>query len=240
MSPLRRIACRLASPAPTAKDRDVGSERDATKRGDLIEQAERLGVALTPAAAREVLAFLDAMLVTNQRINLTAVRDRAAAEVLHALDSLAFQLVDLQPLRALDLGTGNGFPGVGVAALFPRAAVTLMDKTGKKVRAIRGCLEAARMERVAAIQMDARQAPGLDRDLRQAFDVCTARAVARPEVLAELAEPLVRVGGRLVVWLEENADVAEQMRSFRLHRRLCYRLPAPAERARQLVVWERQ
>ncbi|MAD34862.1 MAG: hypothetical protein CMJ88_14050 [Planctomycetes bacterium] len=218
----------------------MSSNRDTTDPDKLVKQAEPLGIKLAPAAAEEVLAFLDAMLVTNQQINLTAVRDQDAAVVLHALDSLAFQLADLRPLRALDLGTGNGFPGVGVAALFPQAQVTLMDKTGKKIRAIRGCLETAGMERVEAIQMDAKQAPGLERELRQGFDVCTARAVARPEVLAELAEPLVRAGGHLAVWLEEHAAVAEQMRSFRLHRQIRYQLPAPAERARQLVVWERR
>ena len=218
----------------------MSSNRDTTDPDKLVKQAEPLGIKLAPAAAEEVLAFLDAMLVTNQQINLTAVRDQDAAVVLHALDSLAFQLAELEPRQALDLGTGNGFPGVGVAALFPRAKVTLMDKTGKKVRAIQGCLETARLERVAAIQMDAKQAPSLDRDLRQGFDVCTARAVARPEVLAELAEPLVRAGGHLVAWLEEHATITERMRSFHLHRRIRYRLPAPAERERQLAVWEKR
>ena len=218
----------------------MSNDRDTIDPHHLIGQAEKLNISVTPTAAAEVLTFLDAMLVTNQHINLTAVRDRGDAVVLHALDSLAFQLAELEPRQALDLGTGNGFPGVGVAALFPHAKVTLMDKTGKKVRAIQSCLETARLERVAAIQMDAKQAPSLERDLRQGFDVCTARAVARPEVLAELAEPLVRAGGHLVAWLEEQATITERMRSFHLHRRVRYRLPAPAERERQLAVWEKR
>lgn len=230
----------LARSAHTPKDRSVSSDRDTIDPRNLIAHAERLGIAVTPTAATEVLTFLDAMLVTNQHINLTAVRDRGDAVVLHALDSLAFQLSELEPRHALDLGTGNGFPGIGVAALFPHAKVTLMDKTGKKVRAIQGCLETARLERVAAIQMDAKQAPSLDRDLRGGFDVCTARAVARPEVLAELAEPLVCAGGHLVAWLEEHATVTERLRSFHLHHRVRYRLPAPAERDRQLAVWEKR
>ncbi|MEC7725750.1 MAG: RsmG family class I SAM-dependent methyltransferase [Planctomycetota bacterium] len=51
--------------------------------------------------------------------------------MLHAHDSVALQLAAIRPQHVLDLGTGNGFPGVGVAALHPRATVTLMDKTGK-------------------------------------------------------------------------------------------------------------
>lgn len=218
----------------------MSSDRETIDPHDLIGQAEAMGITLTPTAAAEVIAFLDAMLVTNQHINLTAVRDRDVAVVLHALDSLAFQLAELEPRQALDLGTGNGFPGVGVATLCPHAEVTLMDKTGKKIHAIRGCLETAQLARVAAIQVDAKQAPSLDRDLRQGFDVCTARAVARPEVLAELADPLVCAGGHLVAWLEEHATVPERMRSFRLLRQIRYRLPAPAERNRQLAVWEKR
>jgi len=205
----------------------------------LVEKAADLGVTLDEVAAREVLAYLDAMLRANQQVNLTAVRDREAAVVLHALDSLSFQLADLRPQRVLDLGTGNGFPGVGVAALSPRAAVTLMDRTGKKVRAIGACLSQAGLDRVAAIQMDASQAPSLKAEFRHSFDLCTARAVARPEVVARMAAPLVRSGGHLAIWLEEDAVIDEQIGDFRLHATIAYELPEPAARARTLALWSR-
>ena len=205
----------------------------------LVEKAAAIGVTLEADAAEEVLAYLDAMLATNQHINLTAVRDREAAVVLHALDSLAFQLAALRPQHVLDLGTGNGFPGVGVAALHPHATVSLMDKTGKKVRAIGTSLVTAGFDRVETIQMDAAQAPALRRDFRHGFDLCTARAVARPEVVANLATPLVRPGGHLALWLEEGADVPEQIARFRDPRVIPYQLPEPAARARQLAVWNR-
>ncbi|MEC7726038.1 MAG: RsmG family class I SAM-dependent methyltransferase, partial [Planctomycetota bacterium] len=74
----------------------------------LVEKAAAIGVTLDVDAAEEVLAYLDAMLATNQHINLTAGRDREAAVVLHALDSVAFQLAAIRPQHVLDLGTGNG------------------------------------------------------------------------------------------------------------------------------------
>ena len=206
----------------------------------LVEKAAAIGVTLDVDAAEEVLAYLDAMLATNQHINLTAVRDREAAVVLHALDSVALQLAAIRPQHVLDLGTGNGFPGVGVAALHPRATVTLMDKTGKKVRAIGAALVTAGVDRVETIQMDAAQAPALRRDFRHGFDLCTARAVARPEVIASLAEPLVRPGGHLAIWLEEDAAVAAQLGRFADVRCLAYELPEPAARARKLAVWTRR
>lgn len=218
----------------------MSCSHDDTDPHALIEKAKALGITIDEAAAEEVLAYLDAMLMTNQHINLTAVRDREAAVVLHALDSLAFQLTELRPQHALDLGTGNGFPGVGVAALAPHATVTLMDKTGKKVRAIGTCLVTCGIDRVETIQMDASQAPALRKDFRHGFDLCTARAVARPEVVAGLAEPLVRPGGFLVIWLEEDAEVPTKMGRFQHQRTVTYELPEPAKRVRRLVVWARK
>ena len=217
----------------------MSCDHDPTNSRLLVDKAADLGVTLDEVAAQEVLAFLDAMLKANQQVNLTAVRDREAAVVLHALDSLSFQLADLRPQRVLDLGTGNGFPGVGVAALSPRAAVTLMDRTGKKVRAIQACLSQAGIDRVAAIQMDASQAPSLNAEFRLGFDLCTARAVARPEVVARMAAPLVRPGGHIAIWLEADAVIDERIGDFRLHETIAYQLPDPAARARTLAVWSK-
>lgn len=76
--------------------------------------AKALGAELDEPRAARLLAYLDAMLTLNEQINLTAVRDREQAVVLHALDGLAFARTGLHPRHALDLGTGNGFPGVAV------------------------------------------------------------------------------------------------------------------------------
>jgi 16S rRNA (guanine527-N7)-methyltransferase len=206
----------------------------------LVAAARALGIDLAIAAAGRLLAYLDAMLALNAQINLTAVRDRAQAIVLHALDGLAFARTGLHPHHVLDLGTGNGFPGVAIACLEPHAATVLMDRTGKKVRAIGSCLCTAGLDAVETLQLDAAQAPALRPELRQAFDLVTARAVGRPEVVAALAEPLCRPGGRLVLWLEAEAEVAPQLGRFALDRQIPYELPEPAARQRLLGVWRRR
>lgn len=205
----------------------------------LSRKAKALGVEIDEPAADDLLSYLDAMLTTNQHINLTAVRDPEDAVVLHALDSLAFGLSGLHPKHVLDLGTGNGFPGVAVAILHPRATVNLMDKTGKKVRAIGTCLVTSGLDRIETLQMDAKQAPSLRKDFRHGFDVLTARAVARPEEIAAMAQPLVRPGGHMVIWLEDDAETPEKIGRFRNCRVVPYELPEPAARKRKLAIWER-
>ena len=212
---------------------------EPTDPNALILKAKALGVAIDEQAADELLDYLDAMLQINEHINLTAVRDPEAAVVLHALDSLAFGLTGLTPHHVLDLGTCNGFPGVGVAVLHPRATVNLMDKTGKKVRAIGTCLVTANLARIETIQMDASQAPSLRKDFRHGFDLVIARAVARPELIATMAQPLVRPGGHLVLWLESDAETPEKLGRFRRSSVISYELPEPALRSRKLGVWQR-
>jgi 16S rRNA (guanine527-N7)-methyltransferase len=210
-----------------------------TDANALVAAAKALGATIDAPRAERLLAYLDAMLATNEHVNLTAVRDREHAVVLHVLDGLAFALTRLRPAHVLDLGSGNGFPGVCVAALHPGASVVLMDRTGKKVRAIGGCLVAAKLDGVETVHLDAQQAPAVARDLRHAFDVVTARAVGKPEVVAELAAPLTRPGGHLVLWLDADADAPARLGTFRLVERVDYELPAPAARKRVLGHWRR-
>lgn len=206
---------------------------------NLLARAKLLGAELTAERATQLLGYLDAMLLLNEQINLTAVRDREAAVVLHALDGLAFARTGLTPRHVLDLGSGNGFPGVAIATLHPTATVVLMDKTGKKVRAIGSCLVSAGLTAVETVQMDAAQAPGLRRELRHAFDTVVARAVGKPDLVGELAAPLLRPGGHLVLWLDADADVPPQVPHGRLEQRIRYALPEPAARERQLGVYRR-
>lgn len=205
----------------------------------LVQRAGALGVELREPAAAQLLAYLDAMLLLNQQINLTAIRDREQAVVLHALDSLAFELAGLSPQHALDLGSGNGFPGVAIAALHQTASVVLLDRTAKKVRAIGSCLLTARWRGIETLQLDAAQAPSLRRELRRAFDVVTARAVGAPAAVAPLAAPLLRQGGHLLLWLDAGAEVEDALPEHRLQRRIDYELPAPAARQRVLAVYRR-
>ena len=118
---------------------------DAPTLQDLATQA---GAQVSVEACASLLAYLEAMLEENQRINLTAVREREAAVIFHGLDSLAMAALprEQDPAMALDIGTGNGFPGVAIACLFPGAQVLLMDRTLKKLKAIERALQAAGLD----------------------------------------------------------------------------------------------
>jgi 16S rRNA (guanine527-N7)-methyltransferase len=208
---------------------------DAT---ELQALAAGIGTTISRDGATRLLAYLDALLAENRHVNLTAVREREAAVLFHALDSLALAtgVLDEPPQQALDLGTGNGFPGVAIACVFPEARVTLMDRTLKKLKAIERALAAAGfdLKRFETIQMNASEAPA--HGLSSRFDLITARAVGTPAEVGRIAKPLLAGGGRLLLWLGGEVEAPLELKGgLRRVSSFEYALPAPAERLRRLV-----
>lgn len=190
-------------------------------------------------AREQLLPYLDAMLRENTRVNLTAVRDPEQARVLHIEDSLAVAALGLAPTRCLDLGSGNGFPGVALCALFPEAEVFFLERSHKKVVAIQRIF-ATREVRACGLRpphllhLDAAQAPALRRDLLGHFDLVTARALGPPEQAAKLARPFLRDDGSLVLWLAEDTP-APELSGFKEPGIRRYSLLEPAPRSRCLA-----
>ncbi len=202
--------------------------------------ASNLGVTVPLEACQRLLAYLDAMLDENTRINLTAVRDREEAVLFHALDALAMAGIpwETPTERALDIGTGNGFPGVAIACLHPAAEVVLMDRTLKKLKAIERALEAAGFSdrRISTVQMDAREAPA--KGLKASFDWITTRAVSGPEAMGKLAEPLLLPHGRWLAWLSSETEApATVTKRLQLREHFSYTLPTQPARQRHIAMY---
>ncbi len=202
--------------------------------------AASIGAELSADGARRLLAYLDAMLDENQRINLTAVRDREAAVMFHALDSAALACCGSEkaPARALDLGTGNGFPGVAIACLYPDVRVVLMDRRLKKLHAIMRALGAAGFDtgqfEIAHMDAVVAKAEGYGAH----FDLITTRAVGPPAAVGKLAKPLLAPKGRFVAWLSDEAEAPDKLKcGLKLSASAAYELPAPASRSRRIACY---
>lgn len=164
------------------------------------------------AVERYVALLLDA----NARLNLTRVTEPEAVARLHLLDALsALPLIDAwAPDAAVDLGSGGGVPAVPLALARPEVSWTLVDSVGKKAAALRAIVGALGLRGVTVL---AERAETLGREPRhrERYALATARACAALPVLAELAMPLLRVGGTLVAWKGPMAEDAEELRRGR-------------------------
>ncbi|MGN0525919.1 MAG: 16S rRNA (guanine(527)-N(7))-methyltransferase RsmG [Acutalibacteraceae bacterium] len=135
----------------------------------------------------------------NEKINLTAITDDEGIAIKHFLDCLLITKVgDFKAgQKVIDVGTGAGFPGLVIAAAFPETSVTLLDSTGKKLKAVEDIANNMGLENVTAVNARAEEM-GKKEEFREQFDFATARAVAELRVLAEYTLPFVKKGGKLL------------------------------------------
>lgn len=169
-----------------------------------------------------VMHHLYLMYQKNAFINLTSIRTMPDGLILHSLDSLLFAKVIDEYITldsyalALDMGTGGGFPGIPLAAV-SNFNVELLDSVGKKVNACNEFVEEMGLEdRVHASHARLEE---FVKETGRAFDIVTARALAKLDVLIEYAEPYVKQGGYLFSG-KANPD-AQEIRDAKMVAKIC-------------------
>lgn len=96
----------------------------------------------------------------------------------------------------VDIGCGGGFPTLPLAIVRPDIKIFAVDSVAKKLVFVDGVSRDLGLSvTVAAARAEEL---GHDEELREKFDVCVSRAVARLDGLSELCLPLVKVGGAFV------------------------------------------
>jgi 16S rRNA (guanine527-N7)-methyltransferase len=129
-------------------------------------------------------------------VSLTSVPpdDVWARHVEDALTALA--VIGDPPAALVDVGSGGGSPGIPLAVEL-ECPVTLVESVARKARFLAGALAELGLagEVVAERSEVYARGPGRDR-----HDLAVARALAPPPVAIELCLPLIRPGGRLVLW----------------------------------------
>lgn len=133
---------------------------------------------LPPGAALRLAQLLIELKRWNARINLTSVRDDAAVVPAHILDSLAVRPW-LKGKRAIDVGTGAGFPGLPLAIAAPDIRFELLDSSGKKIAFVRHIIGMLNIENAIAVKARVEHYAPATR-----FDTVVTRAFAAiPETL---------------------------------------------------------
>ena len=91
---------------------------------------------LTPEQQQQFSTMLRLYPEWNEKINVISRKDIENLEVNHILHAMALaRFVQFVPgTTVMDLGTGGGFPGLPLAALFPQARFHLVDRVGKKLK----------------------------------------------------------------------------------------------------------
>ena len=218
----------------------------------LREGADALGLTLSDAAQRQLLAYLAMIERWNNAYNLTAVRDPSAMLTHHLLDSLsvvpslrrhlgpcgdssavgAGASASDEPARILDVGSGAGLPGVVLAIVEPQWSVTCVDAVGKKAVFVRQVAVELGLPNLRALHARIEQVSD-----ESGFDVVTSRAFASLVDFASWTSHLLKPYGRWVAMKgrapdEERAGLPPDVNVFHVEP-----LTVPELDAQRCLVW---
>lgn len=185
----------------------------------LLEEAQTLGIPLSPQQVGDLLAYGSRILEANRNISLTAIVDFREMVIKHLLDSLSgLTAVDIREgQQVMDVGTGGGFPGIPLKIARPRCRLTLVDSTAKKLAAVQGALAGMDLPGVDFCHGRAEEM-GKGAPWRESQDLVVSRAVAHLRVLVEYCLPLVKVGGSFLAYKgpEGRQEMEEARRALDL------------------------
>lgn len=175
-------------------------------RCELVEQAKKLGIKIAAGQAEQFQKYMELLKEWNEKLNLTAITEPKEMLEKHFLDSLTLLLAcnPKEGSRLLDVGTGAGFPGVPLKIVRPDLQVTLLDGSNKKLNFLAELCKELGIE-CRRVHKRAEEA-GLDKTMRESYDLVAARAVAQLRVLCEYCLPMVKMKGYFVAMKGPGAE----------------------------------
>lgn len=184
----------------------------------LCSGAKAFGLSLDEEALNRFERYADALTQTNKYLNLTAITDPEGIVTKHFLDSLSILSV-VEPkknARCIDVGTGAGFPGSSLLIARPDLQMTFLDSTQKKLHFVQETLRSMGLH--ANILHSRAEDAGQKKELREQFELVTARAVANLRELSEYCLPFLRVGGIFIAMKSQKTEeeIAEAAHAIHL------------------------
>jgi 16S rRNA (guanine527-N7)-methyltransferase len=181
---------------------------------EFISACAEFGIELESGEAEGLHAYLEVLYEANQTTNLTAIRDESDAWMKHIFDALTLMpvMAELEPgegeqIRVCDVGSGGGVPAIPLAIVRPDVSFTMLEATGRKTELLKQFAEKLGLKNISVVNGRAEQLGAFETgEMRDRFDLVTARALGRITVASELCVPLAREGGIIALIKGQKAD----------------------------------
>lgn len=180
----------------------------------IAERAETAGIKLSARSAEALAAHARAVMAANERLHLTAITQPEAFFERHLGE--AFEGAALLPARIhgvlLDLGSGNGYPGIPLALARPGLVPVLAEASTKKAAFLRDALAAAGLGEGRVLE--ARIARTVDLGELPPLAVLATRAMGGWERIVPKLVARMAPGGLVLLWAGGDAPAVLARRSW--------------------------
>ncbi|GIP36022.1 16S rRNA (guanine(527)-N(7))-methyltransferase RsmG [Paenibacillus sp. J2TS4] len=179
--------------------------------GKLFEERLRSqGIELTPMQMEQFAIYYKELVAWNEKMNLTGITEQDQVYNKHFYDSLSLAFfLPIQEVKTMaDIGAGAGFPSIPLKIAFPHLQVTIIDSLKKRITFLEHLARELTLTGATFIHGRAEEW-GRKSGYRDQYDLVTARAVARLNVLNEFCLPFVRKGGWFAAM--KGADPKEEV-----------------------------
>jgi 16S rRNA (guanine527-N7)-methyltransferase len=175
-----------------------------------LSMLKEKGISLSPKQLDQFERYFQLLVEWNEKMNLTAITEKEEVYLKHFYDSIsaAFFVDFNSTISICDVGAGAGFPSIPLKICFPSLRVSIVDSLQKRITFLNELANQLDLTDVHFYH-DRAETFGQKPEIREAFDLVTARAVARLSVLSELCLPLVKVDGQFVAM--KGASAKEEL-----------------------------
>ena len=182
-------------------------------KGELL----KLNIELSDEASSRFDLYYKRLIAVNEVMNPKAITEEQEVYNKHFLDSLMIvKALDLNKEFTLcDVGSGAGFPSIPLSIVSNNAKVTIIDALNKRIKFLNDLILELGLKNVIALHERAEDYAKIKREF---FDVTTARAVARLNILSELCLPLTKVGGYFIAMKGQggNEEIKEAFKGIEI------------------------
>ncbi|WP_424769344.1 16S rRNA (guanine(527)-N(7))-methyltransferase RsmG [Paenibacillus sp. sgz302251] len=171
------------------------------------KRMEERGITLSPIQLEQFEQYFRLLVEWNEKMNLTGITERDAVYEKHFFDSVSLSFfVNMNQVHTLaDIGSGAGFPSIPLKICFPHVSVMIVDSLNKRIQFLSHLSQQLGLSDVICLHGRAEDIAQLPAH-RDHYDLVTARAVARLNVLNEFCLPFVRKGGLFAAMKGSKSD----------------------------------
>ena len=157
------------------------------------EELAKVNITLTDQMVEQFDLYFKLIDQYNKVMDLTAISGEDEVYDRHFYNSLSIAFNDdFNGLHLCDVGAGAGFPSIPLKIAFPDMKLTIIDALSKRMDFLKIVIKELDLKDVEILYLRAEDA---SKKYPEKFDVVTARAVARLNILVEIVAQMVKVNG---------------------------------------------